>query len=351
MNKRFSFPKTFLHEIYQRENINGPFILADLGLTNGGNLNTALELIKIAAELQVDAVKFQMLDADELINNKEVEYTYPTILHGNKTENMVRMFKGLEFSDKEWAKIKSYCDECGIGLIITSHVESAVARISMLDLPVNKICTWSLSHWRMIEKLAENGKPLIIDTGTLDQKELDELDKFYKSAGGGELIVLYDFHTTDSNDRNMGGISSLKSQGYHVGYTPQGRDDWLDFMSLGLGATILEKRLTISRIRPSNGHWKAHEPSEFSQWMKEVRDCYMAIGKNELVATQQDLEGATKWYKSAFLVKTVKSGELIKQEHFEFKRPGSGVSSKSIYQNWVGKEFNRSYDVGEMFEG
>jgi N,N'-diacetyllegionaminate synthase len=351
MINKCKFPKTLLHDLYGRENINGPFVLADLGLTNGGCLSTALELVKIAGELGVDAVKFQMLDADELINNKEVEYTYPTILEGSKTENMVKMFKHLEFNDREWGEIKFLCEKLNLGLIITSHVMSAVDRIEPLNLPVNKICTWSLSHWQMIERLASNGKPLIIDTGTINTDDLRELETFYRNAGGGEIIILFDFHTKDLSDRNFLAIKTLINSGFTVGYTPQGREDWLDFMSIGLGASIIEKRLTLSRTRPMNGHWKAHEPSEFAEWIRCVRDCAQALGEPVLTPTKDDLEAAKRWYKSAFLNQDVCEGQVILNEHFTFKRPGHGISSKEVYVKWLGNTYIKPYVNGQLFEG
>lgn len=112
----------------------------------------------------------------------------------------------------------------------------------------------------MIEALAKNGKPLIIDTGTIDIDDLEDLRKFYHSSGGGELIILHDFHTSVPEEMNFRAIKTLIEAGYKVGYTPQGRRDWLDYMAVGLGATFVEKRLTLSREIPENGHWKAHDP-------------------------------------------------------------------------------------------
>ena len=56
--------------------------MADLGLTCGGNLERAVQLIEAAAHLGTDAVKFQMLDAEALLGDKSVTYTYPTLTLG-----------------------------------------------------------------------------------------------------------------------------------------------------------------------------------------------------------------------------------------------------------------------------
>jgi sialic acid synthase SpsE len=338
-----------MHNLFNRPSVNGLFVMADLGLTCGGCVERSIELIKTAAGLGVDAVKFQMLDAGELLGDRSVEYTYPTLAKGEITENMYEMFLQLQFTDEEWAQIKHQCDLNDIGLIVTCHVESAVARVNKLDLPVNKICTWSLSHYRMIGELAKNGKPLIIDTGTINFEDLTDLKNFYSDAGGGEIIILYDFHTSDLADMNFSAVQNLIGAGFKVGYTPQGRRDWLDYMAVGLGISFIEKRLTLSRDIPENGHWKAHNPDDFKTWMSNIQECHRSLGDGHLEATAQDLEDAKKYYKSAWLRKDVSAGELIDESFFEYKRPGVGVSSKEIHAKLLGKPFPKDYKAGEMF--
>ena len=74
------------------------------------------------------------------MGDRSIEYPYPTILSGPKTENMHKMFLGLEFNDSEWRAIKQECDKLGIGLIVTCHVQSAVERLNRLE-SANKICS------------------------------------------------------------------------------------------------------------------------------------------------------------------------------------------------------------------
>ena len=148
--------------------------------------------------------------------------------------------------------------------IITCHYEGGVERVGRLDLDINKVCTWSLSHERMIQNLAKNGRPLLLDTGTINEAELTSLRIKYKSVCKQDIIVLHDFHTNNLEEMNFRAMKRLSELGFNYGYTPQGRKDWLDYMAIGLGAKILEKRLTISRDIAENGHWKAHEPDEMS---------------------------------------------------------------------------------------
>ena len=332
------------------QNMEDLYLVADLGLTCCGELERSLNLIEIAHSIGFQAVKFQMLNAEELLGDPEVQYTYPTLVEGPKTERMMDMFKPLEMARDDWFRIKRECESFGLELIITCHVQSAVPLINELDLPYNKICTWSINHYHMIKDLAKNGKPLIIDTGTINQTELIELQTFYSQNGGGEIIVFFDFHTDNMLEYNFNAISQLKSEGFIVGYTPQGRKDWLDYMSIGNGVTILEKRLTMSRNIPLNGHWKAHEPAELKQWVQNVTECYRGLGESGLRPTKDDI-AMSKWaYKSARLVRDVQCGQIISNEDFIFQRPGHGVSSKDILLKYVGKKYKRSYLKDDWFD-
>ena len=229
-------------------------IMADFGLTCSGDYDRALLLIEVAAEIGVNAVKFQALDPLELLGDKSVEYTYPTYSGSKVTENMCDMFSRLTFTYDEWHKIKNQCQRYGVDLVVTCHVESLIPLINSLDLSCNKICTWSLNHYRMIEGLAKNNKPLILDSGTINIDELNHLRDFYIDSGGSDVFVLFDLHTQQVEQMNMKAMHQLRQHGYQFGYTPQGRDNFYDYMAIGLGASMLEKRLTLSRTTNQNGH-------------------------------------------------------------------------------------------------
>jgi len=122
-----------------------------------------------------------------------------------------------------------------------------------------------------------------------------------------------------------------------VGYTPQGRDYDMDFMSIGLGVNILEKRLTVDRSIPQNGHIKALEPQEFSLWVKRVRELETALGLFTILPTDSDKELSKVGFKSLYVNKDVKKGEIITNEKISARRPGDGIPSELI-DNVCGKK-------------
>lgn len=326
------------------------YIIGDVGLTNNGSLKDALKLINILSNLGVDAVKFQMIGPEILLGDKKISYTYPTLKSGKKTENMFSMFSNLSFSKSEWKKISNFCKKKKIEFICTSHFSDAVDLLEKLNIKVHKICTWSQTHRRMIEKIGRTRKPLIIDTGAYTIKDFNDMVKWYKSNGGKNLIVLHDFHTKNEKFMNFKSIPYIKKK-YKcvVGYTPQGRDDTMDLVAIGLGAQVLEKRITLKRSTPRNGHFKALEIEEFKIWLNKVKKAELALGKEQIIPTPDDIRDSKKYFKSLYVNRDIKKGEVLREYMISERRPGTGISASQIYQV-IGKKAKINISDGKMIK-
>ena len=102
MNNLIKINKKFIGD-------NNPiYLIADLGLTNGGDIERTFKLIDISSKLKVDAVKFQLIGPEHLLGDKKISYTFPTLSKGRIKQNMFKMFKELEYSNEQWYKISNY---------------------------------------------------------------------------------------------------------------------------------------------------------------------------------------------------------------------------------------------------
>ena len=307
------------------------YIMADLGLTNGGDLKRTFELIDVAASAGVDAVKFQMINPDVLLGDKSVEYTYPTLNDGPKTENMYEMFSKLNYSEAEWTEIAQYVHSKNLEFICTAHTIEAVPVLEKIGVNIHKICTWSVTHKRLVQEIGKTGKPFLLDSGAFTTTSLGRTLNWHTESGGRGAIILHDFHTTNISQMNFRAIPFMKQFfGFPVGYTPQGRDYDMDFMSIGLGVNVLEKRLTLDRSIPQNGHIKALEPEEFSTWINRVKELEETLGYFTVLPTDDDLEGSRKYFKSLHLKCDLKKGDIIQPEMLSARRPGDGISASQV---------------------
>ena len=86
------------------------FIIAEIGINHNGDLGITKDLINVAVEAGADAVKFQKRTLD-LVYDKEMldglrESPWGTTQREQK--------EGLEFGEKEYREIDTYCKNKGI---------------------------------------------------------------------------------------------------------------------------------------------------------------------------------------------------------------------------------------------
>tara|TARA_R110002110_G_scaffold2830_1_gene14153 strand:+ start:84251 stop:85315 length:1065 start_codon:yes stop_codon:yes gene_type:complete len=314
------------------------YIMADVGLTNGGDIKRTFELIDIAYEIGVDAIKLQMIGPDTLLGDKSVTYTYPTLKDGDITENMYEMFSKLTYTASEWNKIANYTRSKGLEFICTSHYMGAVPLLEDIGVNIHKICTWSMTHKRLVQSIGKTRKPMMLDTGAFSTETLSRTLEWHLQAGGRGSVILHDFHTKENTEMNFNSIPFMKNRfNQPVGYTPQGRDYDMDFLSIGLGVNMLEKRLTTDRGIPENGHIKALEPDEFRDWFKRVKVLEQSLGVANVIPTFSDLEQSKVYFKSLYLKFDVEVGERITDEMIEARRPGIGIPASEI-DNIIGRK-------------
>ncbi|MFC1843866.1 N-acetylneuraminate synthase family protein [Thermodesulfobacteriota bacterium] len=299
--------------------------IADIGLTHGGDIDRTFKLIDEAAKIGFEAIKMQLIDPDSLVGDKCAKYTYQTLNNVPVSETFYDIFKRLDYDLGQWSEIKSEVEAKELDFICTSHTINAFKILEKIDVSVHKICTWSLNHKRLIQFIGNTKKPIIIDTGAINKTEFDTLQEWYFNAGGTDIIVLHDFHTNSPDMMNFNNIPWIKQQyGYPVGYTPQGRDLEFDYMAVGLGVNLLEKRFTTDRSIPQNGHFKSFTASELKTWAQKIGTLEKAKGSYVLTPSTDDLDQSQLYFKCIWTSKEITKGEIITEDDICYRRPIAG---------------------------
>ena len=79
-------------------------------------------------------------------------------------------------------------------------------------MPAYKIASLESLHFPLIKEVCKTKKPLIISTGTLSEKEINELVNFFKKINFKKFILLHCIsdYPTDEKDVNLDFIQYLK---------------------------------------------------------------------------------------------------------------------------------------------
>lgn len=300
------------------------FLIAEIGTTTLGDFNGAIALIEAAAKAGCDAVKFQMIDPDQ-ISDKSV--TYPMMVKGTIEQvNMYEMFQRLKFSESEWKGVAEKCNSLGLEFFATVDFIEGVDLLDRIGVNVHKIGAWDSNYRQLIEKIGRTGKPVFVDLGPTTASEVSDLVRWYCDAGGSAVLFMHDFHTQLDTQMNMRTIQLLNQMyPWPAGFSSPAQDEALDVAAVALGACYIEKRLTLDRSQSSFHAHESLEPDELKAWVNTIRHVERSMGRAEILPSDVDLQGKLKYYRSICTLAPVKKGERFTEQNLGAKRPGTGI--------------------------
>ena len=300
------------------------YLIAEVGTTCLGDLDMALALVAAAAEAGMDAVKFQLIDPEQV---SDPTATYPVVVDGKEQRvNMKDMFSRLRFSDTEWQRIAAACQAHGVDFFATVDFLAGVDLLERLGTPVHKIGAWDGTYRQLIERIGRTGKPMLVDLGPTTESEIQAMVAWYRAAGGSQVLFLHDFHTDQDRQMNLRAIPYLeRTYGWPVGYSSPALDADLDVAALTLGAAFIEKRLILDRRQTAFHAHESSEPAELKAWVARMRHVERALGMEAVRPSDKDLAGAKLYYRSLCTLAGVRKGETFSERNLGAKRPGNGL--------------------------
>jgi N-acetylneuraminate synthase len=132
--------------------------------------------------------------------------------------------------------------------------------------------------------------------------------------------------------------------GVKVGISDHTLGIGVSIAAIALGATVVEKHLTLKRSDGGEDAAFSMEPKEFAMLVKEGESAYQSLGNAEWKI--QDTENESRSLRrSLYIVKDVKRGELVTIENIKSIRPAGGCSPKYLF-DLIGKKFKSDQIIG-----
>ena len=263
------------------------FILAEIGINHNGDLDTAKKLIDGAVMAGCDAVKFQKRTIDVVYTKEDLDR--PRDSPWGKTNREQK--NGLEFSRAEYNEIDRYCKEKGIEWLASAwDVESQIF-LRSYDLKYNKIASALLTHTKLLEMVAEEGRHTFISTGMSTMKEIAHAVKIFRDANCSfELMHCNSTYPMKNEDANLAVIRTLQDEfGCDVGYSGHEVGRVVSSMAVALGATSLERHITLDRTMYGSDQAASIEIDNLIRLVRDVRTVEAAFGKPEKVVQETEI--------------------------------------------------------------
>lgn len=322
------------------------YLIAEVGTTCMGDKNKALELLRAAKAAGVDAVKFQVIDPNQL---SDLNATYSVNIEGNISQvSMSEMFGKLVFDESTWREISNEARLLGLDFFATVDSIEGVEMLERIGVDVHKIGAWDSTYKQLIEAIGKTGKPMFVDLGPTSQNEAYDIVDWYKKSGGNAVLFMHDFHTNDDTQMNLRAICRLNEIfPWPAGFSSPAQDNDLDFAALALGAAYIEKRLILDRTDFAFHAHESLEPAELKIWVQRIRHVERALGQAVIEPSTADLDGSKKYYRSLCAMSNIHAGDIFTVKNLGAKRPGTGMPT-NMFEAVLGKRALRDLPANSL---
>jgi len=320
--------------------------IAEVSANHLGSLSRALELVELAAKAGATAVKFQTYTADTMtLDLPEMSVSDGHELWGGRT-----LYSLYEEAHTPWEwhpELFSRCRELGVKPFSSPFDLSAVEFLESLDAPMYKIASLETSDHQLISAVAKTGKPVIISTGATEWQEIADLVDVFNDSGNKDLTLLVctSSYPADPKDAHLARMQTLReSFGVKVGLSDHTLGIGVSIAAIALGATAIEKHITIKRIDGGADSAFSMEPDEFKILVDEGNSAAEAIGSSQWSMQESEKE-SRRLRRSLYVCEDVQVGEVLTSKNVRAIRPGSGLSPKHLNEV-LGKSFNENLPKG-----
>lgn len=268
------------------------FVIAEIGINHNGNLEICERLIALAAESGFDAVKFQKRDI-------EIVYT-PEFLATSRESpwgtNQRDQKKGLEFGLAEYKEINNLSSKYQIPWFASAWDQNSQLFLRRFDCPYNKIASAMIVDAAHLRMVADEGKHTFISTGMSTIDQIDKAVSVFREKGCSfELMHCVSTYPMKDEHANLAIIQKLRDRyDCNVGYSGHESGVAISIAAVALGATSIERHITLDRAMYGSDQAASLEPTGLRQLVGAIRKIQVAIGDGEKRVIPEEIPIAEK---------------------------------------------------------
>lgn len=325
-----------------------PFIIAEMSGNHNKSLERALRIVDAAVLAGVDAIKLQTASPDGLtLNVDHLDFNINDKESPWFGRNLYDLYKDAA-TPWEWhEEIFNYCQSKNILAFSSPFEIKAVDFLEHLNVPCYKIASFELVDVQLIKKVAQTGKPVIMSTGMATLQEIDTAVQTVRNAGNSQIVLLKCTSTYPASpeDTNLCTIPNL-ADAFHteVGLSDHTMGIGVACAAIALGATVIEKHLTLSRAEGGVDASFSLEPHEFKALVEETRRAWLGLGGVQYGGSEKEKK-SLKYRRSLYICEDLKAGDILNETNLRSIRPGFGLEPKYI-DILLGKIINRDLKKG-----
>ena len=259
------------------------FVIAELGTNHMGNIEIAKKIIDVAVDAGCNSVKLQKKNVEKIYTKKFLDSLLDS--PWGITQREMRLHR--EFSDNEFKKIDVYCKKKKIPWFVSCWDVESQKQMRKFKTKYNKIASAMLVHDKLLETVAQEKKHTFISTGMSTLNDIEKAVKiFRKHKCSFELMHCHSAYPMPPEEANLKLIPFLAKK-FHckVGYSGhEVAATNISVPAILLGATSIERHVTIDRTAFGHDQAASLEPKGLIQLVRDIRiiDKILGDGKKRV---------------------------------------------------------------------
>ena len=326
------------------------FVL-ELATNHWGSLERGKKIVrqfaKVVKENNVKAaIKLQFRDVDNFI--------HPSFLKEGSGEELGSLPKRSRYIQKtsktkltlpEFRELIEYIKKHDCIPMSTPFDEKSVDWCVELGLSIIKVASSDINDWILLNKIASTRKPVIVSTGGANDKQIDDMIKFFTNRNIPLAINhCVSKYPSEDSELELNQIDYLKQKypDLVVGLSTHEYHDWHSsmYISYAKGARTWERHIDIPY--PSGHEQKEVSkycslPHQVDEWFKAFNRAKVMCGTSKderRVIDNKESNYLESLYRGLYLKTDLKKGTKLKLEHFYSAIP---------YQKEIGHITSRQY--------
>jgi sialic acid synthase SpsE len=312
------------------------FVIAEAGSNHDGSYARAIELIDVAADAGVDAVKFQLFSADRIA----ADTRHPLAAIEFAGARSLYELYGMHETPAVWLPgLFEHARARGIVFLCTPFDEDSADLLESAGIEAYKIASFEIVHLPLLRHVAARGRPILLSTGMSTLGEIEEALAGIRCMGEAPVALLhcgigYPLPFDAVNLRAMRTMDT--AFGLPTGYSDHTPGIEVALAVAALGGAVVEKHFTLNRNLPGPDHSFALEPDELAAMVVGIRRVEAALGVSRKAAAPVESEHLVRGRRSIFAAEDIPAGGVIEHRMISVLRPGAGLAPREI-PNVIGR--------------
>jgi 3-deoxy-D-glycero-D-galacto-nononate 9-phosphate synthase len=314
----------------------GVFIIGEIGQNHNGSLDLAKLLVDLVSRpvreerfgldlKPMDAIKLTKRDLKEELSVSQMNRIYDSPHSFGRTYGEHR--EHLELTDEEHFEVYKHAKLHNLKFVETICAKGALSLLKLFTPDFIKIASRDLTNLPLLEAISETGLPIILSTGMTGKEELDEaLKTITKRHNKISILHCVSEYPTQPKNVNLKTISWLIENypSYKIGYSDHTIGVSAPVAAVALGATIIEKHITIDRNMKGTDQAGSLGPEGVFRMIRDIRLTEFSLGEKEIFISDDVRDSKNKLERSIASKVIIKKGEEINLEQLHLLSPGNG---------------------------